>query len=111
MSVKKNDDITLTLIFEMFEVINRCIDLNMEHPVVKSIIRNDFAPLVRISRDLSKKYEALIALDSRFKNPNELFETDTDNLYNLILSTKNLSKGWQWKKAIKTIKKLTNESE
>ena len=107
MKEDKNDDITLTLIFQMFEVVNRCIDLNLDNPGVKLIIGKDFDPLVKMSRDLSKKYDEMINLDKRFSDPNELFNKDTDNLYNLILATKNITKQWQWSKAIKAISKLS----
>lgn len=104
---EKNDNITLTLIFQMFEVINRCIDLNIDNPSVKLIIGNDFDLLVKKSRELSAKYDEFVGLDNRFTNPDEVFQADTDNLYNLILSTKGLKKNWQWKKVFKSIKQLT----
>ncbi len=106
MNTEKNDNITLTLIFQMFEVINKAIDMNIDNPSVKLIIGKDFELLSKMSRELSAKYNEFICLDKRFRNPEELFEQDAERLYNLNLATSGLVKGWQWKKAIKSVKQI-----
>lgn len=103
---EKEQNLSLGIIFQGFEVINRCIDMNIDNVGLKNILKRDFEELTKASRELSDKYEGFIAKDPTYKNPVETFNVDADNLYNLIMSTKYFTKGWQWKKAIKAIKSI-----
>ena len=85
------DNINITLILQLTEVINRIIDCEIDNKTFKMCMKRDFKALSKAARDLDKSYRGFIKTYKKFENPEELFDTDVDDLYTLVVLSAELT--------------------
>ena len=106
MSKEVELNIKLTFIVELLEVINRIIFDAVDNPALKHVLKKDFNKILKEGKRLDRDYRKYINQDARFEDPEELFDTDADGLYDLVMATKHLSTPEQWIKAISSVKAI-----
>lgn len=106
MSKEKELNIKLTFIVELLEVINRIIYDTVDNPALKHILKKDFNKILKEGKRLDKDYRKYISQDERFEDAEEMFDTDVDGLYDLIMATRTLATHEQWIKAISSVKMI-----
>ena len=106
MTNEKELNINLTFIVELLEVINRFIDLTRDNKALRHILKNDFNRLMKEAHRLDRDYRSHIKKDSRFEDAEEMFDTDVDNLFELISATRGINTEEGYSEAITLVKSV-----
>lgn len=104
-------DINLTFIVELSEVMTRIVTEDIDNPALKFILKKEFNGLFAQCKKVDKEFRKYIKQDKRYDDPEELFDTGADHMYNLIKSTYGIKSGAGWEEAIVLIKSLAKREE
>ncbi|MFZ7121739.1 MAG: hypothetical protein ACOWWH_12435 [Eubacteriaceae bacterium] len=105
---QKKLDISLTFILQLHEVMLRFITEDIDNPALKHIMKKEFKGLFAQSKKLDKEFRKYINQDKRFDDPEELFDSEADYIYDLIKATYGLNNHSKWDRAIAVVKNIAN---
>ena len=101
---EETNNIKLTFIVELLEVINRIAD-TIDQARLKHVIKQDFKRILHEGRRLDKDYRKYIAnLTSYGDDPEEEFDRDVDFLYDIVMATRDIDTEEKYLKVLTAIK-------
>lgn len=97
MTKEEKLDINLTFMLELKEVVLRIMTEEIDNPALKKMLKREFKGWYNAANKVDKEFRKYIKQDNRFDDPEELFDSGADYMYNLIKATYGIksSEGWQ----------------
>ena len=105
---EKRLNVSLTFILHLNELILRLMVEEIDNVELKRMLKKSFKSMFKEAKKVDTEYRKFIRQCEKLDDPEEVFDTDVDYLYELIKATVNLDSGDKYIKAIACVQNIAN---